>query len=161
VQNQLLCLQPTTAIELSPWGELSFAKTALGYEPGPMFMGRGQIPTFLDLWEEKTVAIKGIAERRSASGLQKFKNQLLALSKNSSQHLNTEEKVLSHLRQLALHKLSMDIACGAQHPKIVCLGALVPLFGAELKKRLPHLQFEFLPETKTSSLLNQGHDHVL
>ncbi|MGZ3748928.1 MAG: hydantoinase/oxoprolinase N-terminal domain-containing protein, partial [Pseudobdellovibrionaceae bacterium] len=96
VQNQLLCLQPTTAIELSPWGELSFAKTALGYEPGPMFMGRGQIPTLLDLWEEKTAAVKGIAERRSASGLQKFKNQLLALSKNSSQHLNTEEKVLSH-----------------------------------------------------------------
>ncbi|HEY8272499.1 MAG TPA: hydantoinase/oxoprolinase N-terminal domain-containing protein [Pseudobdellovibrionaceae bacterium] len=114
VQNQLLCLQPTTSIELSPWGELSFTKTVLGYEPGPMFMGRGQIPTLLDLWEEKTSNVKGIADRRSPAGVQKFKNQILALNKNSSQHLNSEEKVLSHLRQLALHKMAMDIACGAQ-----------------------------------------------
>jgi hypothetical protein len=41
------------------------------------------------------------------------------------------------------------------------MGALAPLFGAELKKRLPHLQYEFLPETETSFLLSQGHDHAL
>jgi N-methylhydantoinase A len=161
VQSQLLCLQPTTALEISPWGELSFAKTALGYEPGPMFMGRGQIPTFLDLWEEKTSTLKGLAERRSAQGLQKFKNQLVALNKTSSQQYDAEEKVLLHLRQLALHKLTMDIALGAENMKIVCMGALAPLFIAELKKRIPHLQFELLPETETSFLLSQGHEHVV
>jgi N-methylhydantoinase A len=161
VQSQLLRVQPTTAIEISPWGELAFAKTALGYEPGPMFMGRGQVPTLLDLWEEKTSTLKGVGDRRSVQGVQKFKNQLLALNKTSSQPFDTEEKVLSYLRQLALHKLMVDISLGVEATKIVCMGALAQVFVPELKKRLPHLQFELLPETEASFLLSQGHNHVV
>jgi hypothetical protein len=44
-----------------------------------------------------------------------------------------------------------------ENSKVVCMGALAPLFLPELKKRLPQLQFELLPETETSLLLNQGH----
>ncbi len=161
VQNHLLCLQPTTAIEISPWGELSFSQAALGYEPGPMFMGRGQIPTLLDLWEDKTSTIKGIAERYSAQGVQKFRNQLLALNKTSSQQLDSVESTLPHLRQLALHKLTVDIALRAENTKIICMGALAPLFAPELKKRIPQLQFELTLETETSFLFSKEYDHVI
>lgn len=155
-QSHLLSLQPTTSIEIGPWGELTFSRTALGFEPGPMFMGRGQVPTFLDLWEDKTATLKGVAERRSPQGLQKFKNQLLALNKASTQKTDSEEKLFSNLREISLHKLTVDVALLADNSKIVCMGALAPFFVAELKKRLPHHQFELLSETETSLLLDQG-----
>jgi N-methylhydantoinase A len=157
IHNAALSLQPTTSIEIGPWSELTFSKNTLGYEPGPMFMGRGQVPTFIDLWEEKTAALKGISDRRSAQGVQKFKNQLLALNKASSQKIDSEEKLISHLREVALHKLTVEIALLTEHSKVICMGALAPLFLPELKKRLPQYQFELLPETETSLLLNQGH----
>jgi len=161
VKSQMLSLQPTSAIAITPWGELAFAKNALGYEPGPMFMGRGQVPTLLDLWGENTSEIKGVAERKSAQGMQKFKNQLLALNKTSSTPYETEPKLLKGLQQLAFQKLSSEIALQTENSKVVCIGALASLFVPELKKRLPHLQFELLPETETSSLLSQGPGHVV
>ncbi|MBS1971047.1 MAG: hypothetical protein JSU04_12105 [Bdellovibrionales bacterium] len=157
IQNAVLSLQPTTSIEIGPWGELTYSRDVLGYEPGPMFMGRGQVPTLIDLWEEKTASLKGVGERRSPQGVQKFKNQLLALNKASTQKIDSEELLFSHLREVALHKLTVDIALMTENSKVVCMGALAPLFLPELKKRLPQLQFELLPETETSLLLNQGH----
>ncbi|WP_413288541.1 hydantoinase/oxoprolinase N-terminal domain-containing protein [Bdellovibrio sp. HCB337] len=161
VQNQVLSLQPTTSIEIDAWGELAFSKNALGYEPGPMFMGRGQVPTFLDLWSENTADLKGVADRRSPQGLQKFKNQLWALNKTSNQQYDSEAKLLTSLQNLAMQKLGMEITLRAENKKIYCLGALAPLFVSELKKRLPQFQLELLPETETSLLLNQGSAHVI
>lgn len=161
VHNQPLSLQPTTVIELSPWGELSFGTQDLGFEPGPMFMGRGQIPTLLDLWSESTGAIQGVGERRSPTGLQKFKNQLWALNKTSSNPIDSEDQIVSRLREVALQKLTLSLAMQADSPKIICLGALAPVFVPEFKKRLSHFQFELRPETETAFLLSQGHEHAL
>lgn len=157
VKNTMLSLQPTTAIELNSWGELSFAPNALGFEPGPMFMGRGQNPTFLDLWEEKTTNLKGVAERRSPQGLQKFKNQLLALNKSVTKKHDSEMAMLSYLREIAIHKMTTEVALHCENKKIICLGALAPLFVEDLKKRIPDHQFDLLAETETSSLLSRGH----
>jgi len=157
VHNRVLSLQPTTSIELSDWGELQFSKNVLGYEPGPMFMGRGQIPTLMDLWGNDTTGIKGIDERRSSQGMQKFKNQIWALNKTASRPLDSEDKVLTNLRELALQKLVLDIGLHAENKNVVCMGALARIFMPELKRRLPQYTFELLPETETSFLLSQGH----
>ncbi|MBC7370513.1 MAG: hypothetical protein H7326_03050 [Bdellovibrionaceae bacterium] len=157
IKNHVLCLQPTTPIELTPWTELAFAKTSVGYEPGPIFMGRGQVPTMLDLWGADTEGIRGLDERRTAQGLQKFKNQLWALNKSTGQPLDTEEAVPLSLRQLALQKMAADIILHAESKSLVCMGALAPLFGAALKRYLPEFTLEILPETETSFMLSQGH----
>ena len=81
----------------------------------------------------------------------------MALNKASTQKIDSEEKVFTNLREISLHKLTVDIALLAENTKLVCMGALAPFFVAELKKRLPQYQFELLPETETSLLLNQGH----
>jgi N-methylhydantoinase A len=157
VQSHPLALQPTTAIELSPWNELSFSRTSIGYEPGPMFMGRGQLPTLLDLWGAETEGILGLDDRRSPQGLQKFKNQLWALNKAAAQPIESEDNLQSSLKQWALQKLAAELILNCESRKIICLGALAPLFGAELKKRLPEFNFEILAETETASMLGQGH----
>lgn len=155
VANRILCLQPTNEIEVSEWGSLTFSKNIIGYEPGPMFMGRGQIPCLLDLWAEQVQTLQGIEDRKSATGLQKFKNQLMALNKTAKTPQDGEEKTQAHLRELALQKLTLDINIHAEADKIFCLGALAPVFANELKKRLPRLRFEILTETE-SSLLRSG-----
>jgi N-methylhydantoinase A len=157
VQSRFLSLQPTTAIELSSWNELAFSRTPLGYEPGPIFMGRGQVPTLLDLWGPETSGIKGLDERRSPQGLQKFRNQIWALNRGTAQPLDSEDKVIAAMKQYALQRLGADILLHAESKKILCLGGLAALFTPELKKRLPEFEFEVLPETETSHLLSQGH----
>lgn len=161
VQNRPLSLQPTTAIELCPWGELTFGKQTLGFEPGPMFMGRGQIPTLLDLWGERTEGIQGIGERRSPQGLQKFKNQLLALNKSSRNQFDSEGALLKSLKEQVLQKMTFEVALQAENSKVICLGALAPIFIPELKKRIPHLQFEVRAETESAFLLSQGRQNVV
>lgn len=156
VKNYDLSLQPTTAIGLSPWNEFAFSKSTLGYEPGPIFMGRGQVPTLLDLWGAETEGIQGVDERRSTQGLQKFKNQIWALNKSTAQPLDSEEKVISSLRHYALQKISADIILHSETKKLVCLGALAPVFSKALKKQLPEYDFEILPESEASLLLSQG-----
>lgn len=160
VKTQILSLQPTTALEVNSWGELGFSKNVLGFEPGPMFMGRGQVPTLLDLWSESTAEVKGVAERRSPQGFQKFKNQLLALNKSTSHPYGTEEKLFSSLQKLSLEKLSLEIALRSENTRILCMGALARIFATELKKKLPQYQFEVLAENETVSLLNQGEAHA-
>ena len=157
IKNHILCLQPTTPIELTPWSELAFSKTSVGYEPGPIFMGRGQVPTMLDLWGAETEGIRGLDERRTPQGLQKFKNQLWALNKSTGQPMDNEEAVPQSLKQLALQKMAADVILHCETKSIVCMGALAPLFGKALRKYLPEFQFEILPETETSFMLSQGH----
>jgi N-methylhydantoinase A len=157
VKTRILSLQPTTSIEMTPWNELGFSKTNVGFEPGPMFMGRGQVPALLDLWAAETAGIKGVEERHSAQGMQKFKNQIWALNKSTAHPLDSEDKMILSLRHTALQKMALDILLHAEHKKILCLGALAPLFGKELKSRLPEYNLEILPETETSFLLSQGH----
>lgn len=155
IQNHLLCLQPTTAIELSMWNELGFSKNHLGYEPGPMFLGRGQLPTLLDLWATEASDIKGLEERVSLQGIQKFKNQMWALNKSALTPLDSDEKVLRTLRQNAIRTLCADIVINAEQKSLYCLGALAPIFGAELKTSLSEFNIKILPDDTTSSLIGQ------
>lgn len=159
VKTHVLSLQPTSAIEVNAWGALDFS-APLGYEPGPMFMGRGQAPALLDLWAEDLTGIMALEERRSAPGLQKFKNQMWALNKTSAEPFEAEEKVQPSLRELALQKLALDLQVASSQKKMVCFGTLAPIFFAQLKKRLPQIQFELRPESETASLLSEGIAHA-
>ncbi len=155
VQNHMLSLQPTTTIELNLWNELGFSKKPVGYEPGPMFLGRGQSPTLLDLWASESAAVKGLSERISPPGIQKFKNQMVALNRATTSPFDSEERVLARMRQNAIKNICADIITSSDNKRLLCLGALAPLFAPEIQKHLKKFEIKILPETETSFLIGQ------
>jgi hypothetical protein len=160
VQSHALALQPTSGISVNDWGALDFSATPLGYEPGPMFMGRDQAPTLLDLFADDLNGLLAVEDRRSTAGMQKFKNQLWALNKTATEPVSSEEKLQPVLREWALQKLAADISLSARGSKVVCVGALAGLFFAPLKKRLPQLTLEMRAEAETASLLIEEFSHA-
>jgi N-methylhydantoinase A len=126
-------IQPTSAITLNEFDEMDFSEKVEGYEPGPMSMGRGQKPTFLDLFgdNETLLQLEGVADRIAPTGFSKFKNALTALSKgHSGKRAEPAETLIQNLRTVALRRLSMEMNLHADKIKLV--GPLAPLLGKNL-----------------------------
>ncbi|KYG62656.1 hydantoin utilization protein [Bdellovibrio bacteriovorus] len=131
-----LGVQPTLGIALNTFGRFDFSKTQEGWEPGPMFLGRGQKPALLDLWAEnaKLTKLPGLEDRFSPQGIQRFKNSFFALSKISQ----TRDSDISHLtkemQSLTLQRLAMEAYLNRQSEKLVVTGPLATVFANAFKK---------------------------
>ncbi|WP_413944232.1 hydantoinase/oxoprolinase N-terminal domain-containing protein [Bdellovibrio sp. HCB-162] len=139
LKSKELGIQPTLGIALNSFGRFDFASHQEGWEPGPMFLGRGQKPSLLDLWAEnaKLAKLQGLEDRFSAQGIQRFKNSLFALSKISQ----TRDSDLGHLtkemQSLSLQRLAMEAYLQRQTKKLIVAGPLASVFANAFKKD-PH-----------------------
>ncbi len=131
-----LKLQPTSGLDLNVFERVDFLSRNEGWEPGPMFLGRGQKLTLLDLWSENTKLAKvpGLEDRIAASGVQRFKNSLLALSKISRNHNNDQSHVIKDLQSLAIQRMALQSRLDRQNERIVVTGPLAEIFGNAFKK---------------------------
>lgn len=126
-------IQPTSAITLNEFDEVDFSEKVEGFEPGPMCMGRGQKPTFLDLFggDETLLQLEGLADRIAPTAFSKFKNTLTALAKgNSGKRPEPADTLIQNLRNLALRRLSMEMNLHSEKVKII--GPLAALLGQSL-----------------------------
>lgn len=152
-------IQPTSAIALNEFSELDFSEKIEGFEPGPIFMGRGQRPTFLDLYseDENLKSLEGICDRIPATAGAKIKNTLTALAKTATARGGVEASALaSKLRDLALDRISMEVNLCSEKIKIV--GPLAPLLGPALLSRNPNWQLEKNPFVDSLSVAKAGAD---
>lgn len=131
-----LKLQPTSGLDLNIFERIDFMPRNEGWEPGPMFLGRGQKLTLLDLWSEnaKLAKVPGLEDRIAASGVQRFKNSLLALSKVSRNHNNDQNHVIKDLQSLAMQRMALQSRLDRQSERIVITGPLAEIFGNAFKK---------------------------
>lgn len=131
-----LKLQPTSGLDLNIFERIDFAARNEGWEPGPMFLGRGQKLTLLDLWSEsaKLAKVPGLEDRIATSGVQRFKNSLLALSKISKNHNNDQSHVIKDLQSLAMQRMALQSRLDRQSEKIIVTGPLAEIFGNAFKK---------------------------
>lgn len=131
-----LAIQPTLEIGLNAFQHFDFKKDCEGWEPGPMFLGRGQKATLLDLWSEnpKLAKTDGLQDRVTAAGVQRFKNSMFALSKAS--HVQDKELpgVTKGLQSLAIQKLAMESLMFRQNKDILVTGPLADMFSNGFKK---------------------------
>ncbi len=133
-----LSIQPTSLLEVNAFRDLDVVSKNDGYEPGPMCMGRGQKPTFLDLFgeDERLTKIIALGDRLNANGQQRFKNTLLTLAKNSNSELTTMAEIdtlISNLKEYALKKLSQEVNINSTGT-IKVIGPLAPLLGPSLRR---------------------------
>lgn len=84
-------IQPTQVIERGFWNVATFSDQESGYEPGPMCLGKGLQPTFLDLlaYKDQLKSIEALSERI----VEKSKTRILeTLSTLSKQERNSGDR---------------------------------------------------------------------
>ncbi|UYL09744.1 hydantoin utilization protein [Bdellovibrio sp. SKB1291214] len=138
-----LAVQPTQALALNDFKHFDFAQRSEGWEPGPMSFGRGQKPTMMDLWSEnaKLGKTEGLEDRMVAAGVQKFKNSLLTLIKNSYDRNLEAGSVIKDLQSLSMQKVVMESLMHRQNKKVKVTGPLADMFANGFKKD-PNASFD-------------------
>lgn len=149
-----LGIQPTLGIQLNSFGRFDFSNQQEAWEPGPMFLGRGQKMSLLDVWSDnsKLAKIAGLEDRVSAQGIQRFKNALLTLSKISSLRDTDLHHLTKELQSLSVQRLAMESRLRRQTKKLKVTGPLAPLF-ANIFKKDPHttiIEQEFCESESTA-----------
>lgn len=134
-----LSIQPTLGIALNVFQRFDFSNTQEGWEPGPMFLGRGQKPCLLDLWSEnaKLNKLQALEDRSSATGIQRFKNSLVAIAKTSSARDMDLGHLTKEMQSLTLQRLAMEACMLRQSEKMIVAGPLASVFANAFKKD-PH-----------------------
>ncbi|MGZ3771090.1 MAG: hydantoinase/oxoprolinase N-terminal domain-containing protein [Bdellovibrio sp.] len=131
-----LNIQPTLGIGLNGFSRFDFTTHQEGWEPGPMFLGRGQKLSLLDLWAEnnKLIHLPGLKDRFSAQGIQRFKNSLYALSKISSTKDTELDHLTKEMQSLTLQRLAIEALLHRESEKLIVTGPLANVFGNAFKK---------------------------
>jgi N-methylhydantoinase A len=131
-----LLIQPTLGIKVNDFGHFDFSSQGEGWEPGPMFLGRGQKMTLIDFWSEnpKFTKTQGLCERISAQGVTRFKNAVMALTKISKNRDADHAHVTKQLQSLAMQKLAMEAYLHRCSEKLVVAGPLASVFANAFKK---------------------------
>lgn len=105
VAHHSCSIQPTSEIATSIWGPPLIRSLELGYEPGPISLGKGLKPTLLDLlihhksWPESLSGLKINQESRTA---QRWRESILALEpysdKKSASFATTQNGLFAQVR---------------------------------------------------------------
>lgn len=136
LSHKELGIQPTLGIALNNFGRFDFTSAQEGWEPGPMFLGRGQKPSLLDLWAEnaKLTKLQGLEDRFSTPGIQRFKNSLFALSKITRSRENDLNFITKEMQSLSMQRLAMEAFLHRQSTKMIVTGPLASVFANAFKK---------------------------
>lgn len=131
-----LGIQPTLGITLNNFHRFDFSNQQEGWEPGPMFLGRGQKSCLLDLWADNSKLAKtaGLEDRIAATGITRFKNSLFALSKISKVRDNEISHITKELQSLSMHRLAMEAYLKRKSKKLIVTGPLASVFANIFKK---------------------------
>lgn len=131
-----LGVQPTLGIGLNSFERFDFLSQEEGWEPGPMFLGRGQKMSLLDLWSEnpKLSKLEGLEDRVSSQGIGRFKTALLTLSKISTFKDNDFNHLTKELQSLSVQRLAVESFLQRDQQKLLVTGPLAALFANIFKK---------------------------
>jgi N-methylhydantoinase A len=146
-----LRIQPTQTLEPHFSGGLAASATEVGFEPGPMILGRGLRPTVFDaLYVEADLQYP----LSTAQGLEKWKSTMKTYLRGSEELKNlAPEKFVKKWVQGLCHQISDDLKlhCGEKHFEVT--GYFAEFFYPHLKKADPHLSFRLDPLSKERSSL--------
>ncbi|MEC9281453.1 MAG: hydantoinase/oxoprolinase N-terminal domain-containing protein [Bdellovibrionota bacterium] len=144
VQQQKMGIQPTQIISPCDWKIFQFEKRELGFEPGPMLMGKSVTPCFLDL-----LFVNG--QMDSISSLEKqirpnSKSRILESMYTYTKDTEFEGKLddlVNQMRETAYKKLCIQLGKLVQSKeKIIVSGPLAKMMYPEIKSKIKSFQLE-------------------
>ncbi|MCB0413723.1 MAG: hypothetical protein KDD50_05285 [Bdellovibrionales bacterium] len=149
-ETQLLKIQPTQVIEKNIWGSAgfkfisrasyseTFAKQ-IGFDPGPICLGRGMKPTFLDLLflKNKLESVSKISDHLVPQRKRIVLENLLSASKDAQKTESfSDQQITDWLMEQAVHQIYLDLVKLSEYgkKKLILTGPLASALTPDLKK---------------------------
>lgn len=143
-----LRIQPTSPIEGAWLGGVEISSSELGFEPGPMSLGRGLIPSFIDslCFRYSEDQVHGLSDYLVEKALPRMKEALGTLAKNFSDEDWTDAGEVSNaLCEQGVKEILREFMY-AESGKLSLTGGLCPWFSkfikaSDFKSTLPKIDF--------------------
>lgn len=104
-------IQPTQLVEKSFWGVPALSRTECGYEPGPMAMGRGLVPTLLDiLWLQSRIDDSTGLEKLAEKNRSRVEEALTAIARDAGLRPPPASEMVRDLEWEAARRLLAEIS---------------------------------------------------
>ena len=127
-------IQPTQAVVLNELGDIVISDTELGYEPGPMVLGRAHKPAVMDLLVQQTKLEQPWV---SKVGSQKFLETIKAMIRNSRLLSDSSvDQLNAALFERVIGQLSLQSQVLSQGRRLTVTGAMAQSLISSLKKNL-------------------------
>jgi|GEM_PF-1069297 len=151
-QVTALSVQPTSELTLDSFLDLNFTGPGLGYEPGPMTLGRAVKPLIVDLlyhlhpWDE-VGEWKG---DHAGKHVDRFAHTMQAVLKGQREYSGRNQSLQFQLQELldrVLDLIAMQTYLLQSHAQadVVITGFFAPLLYPLLKKRWPFMKWVLCP----------------
>ena len=139
-----LKLQPTAVIESNFWGVPAVTSRTVGFEPGPMCLGRGLRPTLLDVLflTGELNSVSFLNSYFNEKSMPRIRESLIAMCEDPNKELTTRDVINSTL-ELAMRQILIELD---GQKKNVFIGPLASFFKQKLRKLEPNLKIDVLDE---------------
>jgi hypothetical protein len=147
---QNLILQPTSLVFLDESDQLTFSSETVGFEPGPMSMGKAFKPTLFDILQIPLV-LEDMSALVLPNGVTKFRDTLSAMLKNSKNTLaGNLDEVARELTHFITDQIGLQVMMEREDPKsaVVCTGLLARTLFPLLKQRWPEVNWSLCPYSR-------------
>jgi hypothetical protein len=144
---QAMCLQPTALVFVNEEGDLMASQENVGFEPGPMSMGKAFKPTLFDILQIPQT-LEDVAALVAPAGLTKFRDSLSAMLKTSRNPLASNiEAAARELTDFVTDQLGLQIMMNREDTTspVVCTGLFARALFPLLKKRWPEINWNLCP----------------
>ncbi len=144
-----LSLQPTAAIEAGFWSAFELSQNELGYEPGPMSMGRAQKPSLFDVFvaKKRWPQSSGLESFLKDNGQNRFKETIKALIKSDPSPIMDTDSWLDEIEDFATSWLADEISLLARTRRIICTGFWAETLTPLLQHKLSSHELIVWPES--------------
>lgn len=149
VQQERLSLQPTQVISPDEWKLFHYIDEELGFEPGPMVLGKSLTPCLLDLlfvngqlnkFESLKDYIRPNSKSRILEALYTFARE--------SEFENRLDDFIELMMDVTYKKMAIQLAKLVDSKELTIIGPLASIIGPELKNRLSKVKIKMEKSTE-------------
>ncbi|MAF92580.1 MAG: hydantoinase/oxoprolinase N-terminal domain-containing protein [Bdellovibrionota bacterium] len=144
VKQQKMGIQPTQIISPCDWKIFQFEKRELGFEPGPMLMGKSVTPCFLDLLfvNGQMDSISSLEKQIRPNSKSRILESMYTYTKDTEFEGKLDELV-NQMRETAYKKLCIQLGkLVPANESIVLSGPLAKMMYPEIQSKIKSFQLE-------------------
>lgn len=124
-----LPFQPTCLLGLDEWSEVAYERE-VGYEPGPMSLGRGVRPTLFDVWAcQGRLSCPDLDPLIKAEIFPRFRESFAALARHSISFSELSQDVSLELFEAQIRQEVLSILAGHNIKNLLLTGPLAASLG--------------------------------
>lgn len=136
-KQERIYIQPTQVISPDDWKLFDFKEEELGFEPGPMILGKSLTPCFLDLLyvNGQLEKFDSLAHMIRPNSKSRILETMYTFTRDTEFEKNMDA-FIEKMLQIAYKKMALELSGIIGDEKFIAVGPLATVIGPELKELL-------------------------